>query len=168
MPKQVTRPTTDRAREALFSIIGPKVEGAKVLDLFAGSGALGLEALSRGAVSAEFVEQDRSACQVISRNLKSTDLKGGRVTQRDVFAFVKGIRSADYDLIFADPPYAKMAWDTDFASQLLESSISTAMKPDGLLIVEVSSDRVPALDWKPIDQRRYGSSTLLIFSHPDS
>jgi 16S rRNA (guanine966-N2)-methyltransferase len=98
-----TRPTGDRVREAAFNLIGP-VDGAAVLDLFAGSGAMGLEALSRGAASATFVESDREACRTISRNLEKLGLTGARVVQRPVAEHLAGERRT-YDLILIDPPY---------------------------------------------------------------
>src|SRR5919204_6641821 len=92
-----TRPTGDRVREAAFNLIGP-VDGADVLDLFAGSGAMGLEALSRGAASVTFVESDREACRVIDRNLEKLRLKGARVVQRDVLRALPSERK-QYDLV---------------------------------------------------------------------
>ena len=87
-PGRSTRPTSDRVREALFSILGPAVEGARVLDLFAGSGALGIEALSRGAAEAVFVESDPRAAAAIRGNLKTLDASG-RVHARDALALVR-------------------------------------------------------------------------------
>src|SRR5215207_6490811 len=98
-----TRPTGDRVREAAFNLIGP-VDGARVLDLFAGSGAMGLEALSRGAASVTFVESDRAACRTISENLERLKLTGARVTCGDaVWALRQDSRR--YDLVLVDPPY---------------------------------------------------------------
>src|SRR5436309_1445691 len=97
-----TRPTSDRVRENAFNLIGP-VDGADVLDLFAGSGAMGLEALSRGAASATFVESDRDACRVINANLDKLDL-GATVLQQDVLRAVMSERRT-YDLVLCDPPY---------------------------------------------------------------
>src|SRR6476659_4469299 len=97
-----TRPTADRVRENAFNLIGP-VDDADVLDLFAGSGAMGLEALSRGAASATFVESDREACRVINANLDKLDLRG-TVLQQDVLRALAGERRT-YDLVLCDPPY---------------------------------------------------------------
>ncbi|MGB1260756.1 MAG: RsmD family RNA methyltransferase, partial [Akkermansiaceae bacterium] len=85
VPKDVARPSTDRLREALFSILNQRVEGARVLDLFAGSGALGLECLSRGASSCAFVDASRESARVIKQNLTNTKLAGGHVSHADVF-----------------------------------------------------------------------------------
>src|SRR3954454_22895544 len=100
---QATRPTSDRVREAAFNLIGP-VDGASVLDLFAGSGAMGLEALSRGAASATFVENDREALRAIERNLEKLRLRSARVVPRDVLQALAMERNT-YDLILCDPPY---------------------------------------------------------------
>ena len=101
-----TRPTSDRAREAAFNLIGP-VDGAAVLDLFAGSGAMGLEALSRGAARATFVESDRDACRTINANLDKLRLTGARVLCQDVLRFLAAERGR-YDLILVDPPYERV------------------------------------------------------------
>src|SRR5207245_8753661 len=103
-----TRPTSDRAREAAFNLIGP-VDGASVLDLFAGSGAMGLEALSRGAASAVFVENDREASRAIDRNLDKLGLTGARLVQQDALRALAAEAAAGrrYDLVLVDPTYAK-------------------------------------------------------------
>jgi len=106
-----TRPTGDRVREALFDIVGP-IDGASVLDLYAGSGALGLEALSRGAAACVFAETDSAACRVIRRNLETLGLAGGLVVQRDAAGLLRGEAAAGrrHDLVLADPPYDR--WDS--------------------------------------------------------
>ena len=134
VPREVSRPTTDRVRESVFGILAPVLNGAKVLDLFAGSGSLGLEALSRGAAECVFVEQDRGACRVIEENLKKTGLAGGQVRSMEVSRFLKG-RGGCYDLIFADPPYADGLRDP--ASELLKVDDWTEWFSDeGFLILE--------------------------------
>src|SRR5205809_1190863 len=103
-----TRPTGDRVREAAFNLIGPgRVEGATVLDLFAGSGAMGLEALSRGAAQAVFVESDRDACRAINRNLDKLGLSGATVLCQDALTALRTDAAAGsrYDLVLVDPPY---------------------------------------------------------------
>ena len=97
-----TRPTADRVREALFSILGP-VDGLRVLDLFAGSGALGIEALSRGAASATFVDSSSQAVAAVRRNLEALGVEG-EVGRRDALRWLAGAEGP-YDLVFADPPY---------------------------------------------------------------
>src|SRR5436853_2614033 len=107
-PKNGVRPTMDRVKAAIFSSLGELVIGARILDLFAGTGALGIEALSRGAASAVFVEADRHSIETIDTNLRKANLTGS-VRQRDVFSFLKtaATSSEKFRVIFADPPYDK-------------------------------------------------------------
>src|SRR5260370_12058409 len=106
VPKRGVRPTMDRVKAAIFSSLGDAVASARVLDLFAGSGALGIEALSRGASLAVFVEEDRQSAEIIERNLAKTKLKG-RVQQQEVFDFLRHAAVAQpFQGIFADRPYA--------------------------------------------------------------
>jgi len=102
-----TRPTADRIKEAIFNIIQFDIEGRAVLDLFAGSGQMGLETLSRGAVSCVFADNDREACRVIAANLAAVSLSGGKVVQLDYQAFLKSAKGP-FDLIFLDPPYSEL------------------------------------------------------------
>ena len=167
VPALVTRPTTDFLRQAIFSILGEVVEEASVLDLFAGSGAIGLEALSRGAASCCFVEQQRQACSVIEQNLSKTKLGGGRVVCSEALKFLKRDQST-YDLIFADPPYWKHYGDTDHIRDLLEPT-APRLKPGGWLIAEASSNyEAPTVSGLTLEDRReYGSSSILLYA-PDS
>lgn len=170
VPKKITRPTTDRVRESLFSSLGNIVAGARVLDLFAGSGALGLECLSRGATSVEFVDESREACQSIRRNLEKAKLDGGRVHQRKVFAFLEGISpTRPFDLIFADPPYAK----DDALQSLLENllthpSLPPSLSDDGLFVLESSGrHQLPESElWAVSREKSYGD-TLISFLAPN-
>ena len=153
-----TRPTSDRVREAAFNLIGP-VDGATVLDLFAGSGAMGLEALSRGAASAVFVENDREAMRAIDRNLEKLRLTGVRTVQRDVLQALATDRNA-YDLILCDPPYG---FDQDAR---MAPYLARALAPDGLVVYETTSRREPALDGLRVrTSRTYGSARLTLFEH---
>jgi 16S rRNA (guanine966-N2)-methyltransferase len=156
-----TRPTSDRAREAAFNLIGP-VDGAAVLDLFAGSGAMGLEALSRGAASAVFVENDREACRTIDRNLDKLRLTGARVVQQDALRALAADAAAGrrYDLVLVDPPYEM------FSS--LQNGLSTylpaLLAEEGLVVIETGSREEPELP--PLSERtsrRYGSARITIF-----
>ncbi|MGD0123205.1 MAG: 16S rRNA (guanine(966)-N(2))-methyltransferase RsmD [Candidatus Limnocylindrales bacterium] len=110
-PGERTRPFGDRVKQTLFAILGPDLPGANVLDLFAGSGAGGIEALSRGAAVVTFVEHDAGAVRVISENLTGTHLADhGRVVRADVLAYLRGQAAADgpFDLVLVDPPYAEV------------------------------------------------------------
>ena len=159
-----TRPTADRAREAAFNLIGP-VDGATVLDLFAGSGAMGLEALSRGAASVVFVEDDREACRTIDRNLDKLRLNGARVVQQDALRALATEAAAGhrYDLVLVDPPYEMFSSLQNRLSQYLPAILSD----DGLVVVETDARHEPELP--PLAKRtsrRYGSARITLFHHP--
>ena len=149
-----TRPTSDRVRENAFNLIGP-VDGADVLDLFAGSGALGLEALSRGAARATFVEHDRHACRVIGENLDKLRLKA-IVLPMDAVRAVEQERRT-YDLVLCDPPY-------DYDRRRLVPHLARLLTDDGVLVWETSS-REPAPEVPGLEQRTtrtYGSARLTL------
>ncbi len=159
VPKAVARPTTDRTREALFSMLATYVPNAKVLDLFAGSGALGLEALSRGAAQCTFVDQDRGSVATIKQNLTALSLSGGSVLSTDVFTFLSRSKGTSYDLIFADPPYYKNPGDTDFIAKLLAlDALPSLLTDQGLLIIEAPANQHLTLPTtlELIDSRKYG------------
>lgn len=166
VPSAVARPTTDFVRQAIFSILGERVENARVLDLFAGSGALGLEALSRGAASCTFVDESRHSTAVILENLKKARLDGGHAVKADVVGFIKR-DAASYDLIFADPPYWKYHGDKDHVSDLLASGgIPPRLSRGGWFIVEISSrqNSPVSTDFTLVSRREYGSSAILIYA----
>ena len=152
-----TRPTGDRVREAAFNLIGP-IEGATVLDLFAGSGAMGLEALSRGAASVTFVESDRAACRTIAENLERLGLTGARITCGDALWALRQ-DSRRYDVVLVDPPYE--AW-AELEPKLAEH-LPRLLEPEGLLVVETGSRTEPALPLPLRTSRRYGSARLSLF-----
>ena len=156
-----TRPTSDRAREAAYNLIGP-VDGAAVLDLFAGSGAMGLEALSRGARRCLFVDSDRAACAVIRDNLAKLTLTGALVVCKDVFHVLREERGAGrtYDLVLADPPYG--AW-LDLQPRLAEH-LPAVLAPDGLLVAETPAKTEPELPLDLVTTRRYGSARITLFT----
>jgi len=148
-------------REAAFSLIGP-VDGATVLDLFAGSGAMGLEALSRGAASCLFVEHDRDAARVIHANLEKLRLTGAVVATRDVAAVLRDEhdRGRRYDLVLVDPPYGE--WEKH--AKTLAELLPAVLADDALVVVE-TSDRVEAeLPLALVTSRRYGSARITVFS----
>jgi 16S rRNA (guanine966-N2)-methyltransferase len=153
-----TRPTGDRVREAAFNLIGP-VDDASVLDLFAGSGAMGLEALSRGAATAVFVEDDRDACRTIERNLDKLGLTGATVLCRDVRQMLAS-SSRTYDLLLCDPPYGYADHDR------LAPYLARVLAPDGLLVYETGAKTEPAIEGlRTRTSRTYGSARLTLFEH---
>lgn len=161
VPRTDVRPTMDRVKAAIFSSLGEKIVGARVLDLFAGTGALGIEALSRGSASAIFVEKNAHAVESIRRNLEKTHLSGD-VRQADIFQFLdKSAAPAAYDIIFADPPYAKAPGEHDFGVELLEcASLIRTLAPEGIFILEkIPGSPFPKImRWECIRARKYGST----------
>jgi 16S rRNA (guanine966-N2)-methyltransferase len=148
-----TRPTSDRVRENAFNLVGP-VDGADVLDLFAGSGAMGLEALSRGAETCTFVEKDRDACRTIDANLDKLKLRATVLCQDATRALSNDRRT--YDLIVCDPPYDLDATKLPFARLLAD---------DGVLVYE-SSGRAEPPEIQGLSQRtsrKYGAARLTLF-----
>jgi 16S rRNA (guanine966-N2)-methyltransferase len=157
-----TRPTSDRVRENVFNIVAPWVEGARVLDLYAGSGAMGLEALSRGAAAVVFVESNGEAVRTIERNLDRLRLTGATLVRADAataLAQEVGARRK-YDLVLADPPYAM----TDFDQ--LARYLPRVLAADGLLVFESAARTEPELPGLAVrTSRRYGSTRVTIFEH---
>ena len=155
-----TRPTGDRVREALFNMLGP-LDGANVVDLFAGSGALGLEALSRGASRCVFVESGHAAARVIQSNLLKLGLTGAIVQKRDALAFLReeGGRGIRYDLVFCDPPYGQ--WER--LEPDLAELLPTVLAEDGVLVVETDARTEPQLELDLVTTRRYGSARITLF-----
>ena len=159
-----TRPTGDRVREAAFNLLGPgAAEGATVLDLFAGSGAMGLEALSRGAERATFVENDRDACRTITRNLDKLALEGATVLCQDALTALRADArtGARYDLVFVDPPYRRFS---SLQNALIEH-LPEILTPGGTLVVETAATEEPELPLQKRTSRRYGSARLTVFQH---
>jgi 16S rRNA (guanine966-N2)-methyltransferase len=155
-----TRPTSDRVRENVFNLIGP-VDGARVLDLFAGSGALGIEALSRGAASAVFVEHDPEALRTIERNLDRLRLTGARVVRGDVLRTIaqEAAAGAKYDLVLVDPPYGML---TEIQPRLARH-LPPLLTPDGLLVVETDARIEPELPLPVRTSRKYGQTRVTLF-----
>ncbi len=155
-----TRPTSDMAKEALFSIIQFEVEGAAVLDLFAGSGQLGIEALSRGARSAVFVDASREANQVIAQNLEHTKLKDcARIAMMDAAAYLKTVREP-FDIALLDPPYHKGLIDT------VLPLLAPCMTPGGIIICETERDETlpeAAGVFAARKEYRYGKAKLTTY-----
>ena len=157
-----TRPTADRVREAAFNLLGPgAVEDANVLDLFAGSGAMGLEALSRGAAHATFVENDREACRTIIRNLDKLGLENATVLCQDALTALRADARAGtrYDLVLLDPPYTRFS----SLQNAMISHLPEILASGGTLLVETAAGEEPDLPLKKRTTRRYGAARLTLF-----
>jgi 16S rRNA (guanine966-N2)-methyltransferase len=154
-----TRPTSDRVRESIFNIVGP-LDGAEVLDLYAGSGAMGLEALSRGAAHATFVERDGDAVRTIERNLDKLRLKATVLRQDAVTALAREAGTGrKYDLVLLDPPYDMYA---DLQPQLARY-LPAVLAEDGLLVVETDARVEPELPLALRTSRKYGSVRVTVY-----
>lgn len=162
------RPTSDKVRGAVFNALwsrqSPPLEGARVLDLFAGTGALGIEALSRGAAHATFVEKDRFALEALRANLAATRFtEQATVIARDAESLDEQALGAPFDLVFADPPYVLVPKSKALAR------LASLLAPGGLAVVEFDSDAPPALPQGLVaaDERRYGSTSVTFFVAKD-
>lgn len=157
-----TRPIADRVKEALFNILGDRIEGARFLDLFAGTGSVGIEALSRGAAWATFVEWGERAVHVIRANLQATGLDGrADVVRQDVFRFLAADPKIAYDLIYVAPPQYRGLWSKTL--HLLDGH--KILAAEGWVIAQIHPKEYEELALSHLvvrDQRRYGS-TLLVF-----
>jgi len=162
------RPTYDRVRESLFSIIGLRVREASVLDLFAGSGSLGIESLSRGASSVTFVEQDPRVRGILVRNVEGLGLGGdAAIVGGDALRLLeRGLPGAPFDLVFVDPPYA-----SGLAEATLERLVPARdLVPGGLVVVEHAAGQEPAAGGAVhcIRRVRYGTIAVSFFEESDS
>lgn len=157
------RPTTDRVKESLFNIWQGSVEDARVLDLFAGTGSLGLEALSRGAREVLFVESHRQSIEIIRKNIELLKIEGGyRVYPKDVLQFLKTYDGEPFDLILIDPPFTKI-----MAHEVMQTlSASKAFHDTTLIAIESGTKEKIEDDYPPLfryDLRPYGDKTLSLF-----
>jgi 16S rRNA (guanine966-N2)-methyltransferase len=155
-PGRDTRPTSDRVRENIFNILGP-IDDAVVLDLYAGSGAMGLEALSRGAAQVVFVERDPGAVRAIERNLDTLRLRG-TVLRQDAVAVLAG-ESRKYDLVFVDPPYDMYP---DLEPQLARY-LPPVLSDNAVVVVETDQRVEPSLALELRTSRRYGSARVTVY-----
>ncbi len=167
VPKRGVRPTMDRVKAAIFSSLGGSVADARILDLFAGSGALGIEALSRGASSAVFVEQDRQSTEIIERNLAKAKLKG-RVRQQDVFDLLRHVPGAKtFQIIFADPPYEKTKDGESYTEKLVTNEVlPRLLDSSGVFVLEKRPNEIlPEMKlWRVIREKTYGAAEVLFLS----
>lgn len=155
------RPTTDRVRQTMFDLLAGRTQRARVLDLFAGSGALGIEALSRGAREAVFVEESRQACDVILQNLQATGLRSvGHIRRAEALRWLARRAKDPFDLVFVDPPYAG---DLGFLARVLKRLAGGWVRPGGTVVVEAGAAEVP---WPPglieTKARRFGRTHILV------
>lgn len=166
-PGNGTRPISDRAKQALFNVLGGHVEGAAVLDLFAGTGSVGIEALSRGAASATFVERDRLAVSTVQANLRATGFGDqARVVRSDVFIYLRSEPRAGFDYIHIAPPQYKDLWVE--ALNALDARPAW-VNPDGLVVAQIDPlehKPLPLRHLRLVDERRYGNTLLCFYERP--
>lgn len=168
-PPKTVRPTMDRVRAAIFSSLGDAVPGANVLDLFAGSGAMGIEALSRGAASAIFVDLEPGSVACVRDNLRKAKFQASIQTM-DALKFLELYAAPEsFDLIFADPPYSKLPGGRDFAAELaVNKHLAASLKPGGIFVLE--RIRRSAIVEEPVLEcvrvKQYGESEVVYFRHP--
>jgi len=158
----------EMVRGAIFSALGERVVEARVLDLFSGSGAFGIEALSRGATAATFVDDHPKAIAAIKTNLEKTRLEAA-VVRSDVFRFLDRTEQT-FDLIFADPPYSKRPNDPDLAANLIASTaLEHRLATGGLLVLEKTSGDLPleAHGWAAVRDKTYGSTQVLFLTRDE-
>ena len=157
-----TRPTTDRVKEALFSIINFDIPGSRVLDLFGGTGQLGIEALSRGAKSAVFVDAGEPACRLIRENLKRTKLEAdGRVVRSDYMAYLNRCRE-QFDIVFLDPPYAEVFLENSL-KRIAEIDI---LQSNGIIVTERPLGKDLSVEMEGFTRSKdykYGNTLLTIY-----
>ena len=171
VPQRGVRPTMDRVKAAIFSSLADQVIDAAILDLFAGSGGLGIEALSRGAASVLFIEGDRQSIRAIEKNLAKTKLSG-RVRQQDVFEFLGRSSFAEkFRIIFADPPYEKTKSGERFTEKLLaNAALAQLLEPGGVFVLEKrSTERISETKlWSVVRVKTYGATEVLFLRHAPS
>ena len=164
VPGDSTRPIMDRVKENLFNILGDFVRGSRWLDLFAGTGQVGIEALSRHAAEVVFVDNVNAAIRIINDNLRHTQLAdGAKVLKLDAFRYLDLPTGAPFDLIYIAPPQYKEMWQKVMI--ILDHRPSVYLNPDGLAVVQIDPKEYRELELDNLieyDQRRYGS-TLLCF-----
>jgi 16S rRNA (guanine966-N2)-methyltransferase len=162
-----TRSATDRIRETLFAIVEPELDGARVLDLFAGAGTLGIEALSRGAAHATFVERGGEAVKALRRNLATTKFEArSDVVVANVIAYLGKLPHGSFDIVFCDPPFAEVAV---FEATLAHEGLRSAVAPDGLVIARAHGKHLPAVPtFMGIDRvKAIGEEKLLFLRYID-
>lgn len=164
-----TRPTSDRVKEAIFNIINHRLGSSIVLDIFAGTGSMGFEALSRGSNKVVFIEKDIGAAKVIEKNAKMLDCSGAiHILRKDVFRAISDLAESEYvfDIIFMDPPY-KSNIEKDVISSIINANI---MDRQGIIVVEhdyrdVMPEKIDRIN--KIDTRKYGNTSISFYTRGD-
>lgn len=164
-----TRPTLDRVKESIFNIIQNEIENSVVLDLFAGSGAIGLEMLSRGAKKAVLCDKSKDAIEIIKKNIEKTHMKESvELYNLDYKECIKKIQNQKFDLIYIDPPY-----NTNFISQALKEIVELdIMKKESIVILETDDEirilrEIENINIEVIDKRKYGRATVIFLKRPN-
>ncbi len=169
VPGDSTRPILDRVKESLFNILWEDVEGSRWLDLFAGTGQVGIEALSRGAVEVVFIDNVRAAIRTIDANLQHTQLQAGAsVLMTDAFAYLNGKPERPFDIIYVAPPQYKDIWVQIL--QALDKRYDDFLAPDGIVIVQIDPREYKELALKnlrPYRDRKYGNTVLCFYERAE-
>ena len=155
-PTASLRPTPDRVRETLFNWLGQRLDGLACLDLFAGSGALGFEALSRGARRVVMIERDRAAARALRENARKLDAQGAQVIESDALAYLRSATET-FDVVFVDPPFA-----SDLAQRALEL-LPERVSPEGRVYVESGEAIQPGAAWRALREERAGAVRYALF-----
>ena len=168
VPGDSTRPIMDRVKESLFNIVGDWTIGARWYDMFGGTGAVGIEALSRGATEVIFTDNTRAAIRTIHDNLKHTRLdERAKVRQIDAFQFVREYRGEPFDLIYVAPPQYKSLWRE--ALLLLDEAAPAVLLADGIIVVQIDPREYEVQTLQNLalyDQRTYGTTMLCFYDRP--
>ena len=161
-----TRPTLDRVKESIFNILQNEIEGAKILDLFAGSGAIGLEFLSRGAEKVVLCDNSREAINIIKKNIEKTHMEQyAQIYNMDFENCLEKLKNEQFDIIYLDPPY-----DTDYVIKSLNKIINLNItKEESLIIIETDDEQriekqIENIDVEIVDKRKYGRATIIFLS----
>ncbi len=169
VPGDSTRPITDRAKESLFNILGGWIIEARVLDLFGGTGAVGIEALSRGASHVTFIDNNQRAVRTITENLRRTGLAANADVRRgDAFKFLQSPAPPPFDLIYIAPPQYQQMWAQ--AIQLIDPRLDRWLLPDGAIIAQIHPTEYEDLTLQQLqlyDQRKYGSTLLCFYERAE-
>jgi 16S rRNA (guanine(966)-N(2))-methyltransferase RsmD len=167
VPGEGTRPIMDRVKEALFNILGDSIDGATFLDLYAGTGSVGIEALSRGADYAVFVENAGLAIKTIAENLKKTGFEDrARIVRKDVRDYLRDDPGESFEFVYIAPPQYQNLW---LETLLLLDQKPAHLQPDGVAIVQIDPQEKQEVSLNvlvPVDERRYGNTVLWFFERP--